>query len=88
MRVPHLAFSRGQDAGTYAKGEQSRARPEALQDLHLPMPEVGGVIPPAHWVANYGPARGGCREARVLAAWTPGALISTTLRALACIPLP
>uniref|UniRef100_A0A8C4LWT7 Galactosidase beta 1 like n=1 Tax=Equus asinus TaxID=9793 RepID=A0A8C4LWT7_EQUAS len=29
QRVPHLAFSRDQDAGTYAKGEQSRARPEA-----------------------------------------------------------
>lgn len=29
MEVPHLAFSRRQDAGTYAKGEQSRARPEA-----------------------------------------------------------
>ena len=42
------------------------------QDLHLPMPEVGGVIPPVHRVADWGPARrwmlrgGGCWQPRPL----------------------
>lgn len=53
------------------------------------MPEVGGLVPPERWVADYNPAwgwMGGRREGRVLAAWTRGALISTTLGILACIP--